>query len=104
MMDYLDKLDIIQKLRDDFEEINKTCHAFGYSVNEQIYSLNLLTHVTELNGLENSNYHTTLIIGDDKDEKIHTLIALISALDQSGLLQLTNQIIKDYEEQKKSDI
>ena len=103
-MKYLEKLQTIQQLRDDLEKINQIVHAFGYSVNEQIYSLGLLTHVTEMDETENLHYHTTLIIGDDQDEKIHTLMAFVKTMHKSGLLQLLKKLIEDYERQQESDI
>jgi hypothetical protein len=96
-MEYLEILENKEKLVNLAHRVQEATGKFAADNDQQIYTMYLLTHVTE--NSPHANYSTTMLINNKDDNAlVHTMVALVQALDGVQLLDLLKTIIHDKEQ------
>ena len=100
-MQYLELLEAKETLINSQRVLCDYAKQLGVVSKQQIYSMAMLTHVTDMGTYE--NYTTTMIMDEtDEDSTIHSFSAFIQVVDFNGYLDLLKLMLKDYEDDKKS--
>jgi hypothetical protein len=99
-MQYLEFLEKKDELVNLFAKLQASTDSFAEQNNQEIYTMFLLTHVTD--DIPSTNYSTTMLMANSEDQAVvHTLVALVQSMEGSGLLELLKKIIHDKEQDMK---
>jgi hypothetical protein len=101
-MEYLELLEAKETIIKNQHYLCEVGRQLGKVSKEKIYTMSMLTHVTDMG--THQNYVTSLILDEtDEDSTIHSLSAFVQVIDYNGCLDLLKLMIKDYEEDKNKN-